>query len=332
MFPGIIMSKRSAKFLSVLFAGMLAGANLTAVAQDGPSPAGAQTATSPADNCLSGPKGAVPAGSHWYYRLDRATKRKCWYVGAESARKATAAPAQPDARSTAATAQVAAPPQQPQPQPGMSPAVANAHAEVPSSQANSSQAPVSPAFDTGQRAAAPRADPQPSPVSSRWPDSPNASPSSNGTIAAADPATSAQAEAAPTPQPAAPAAAASPADSNLDRQASSTQMLLVVMIAALALAGLIAGIVFRFGRKSPPPYDVSNEWRAPWDPLPAEQRALPPVFASDEVPMRRPQAPPPRRSDRIRPAPEVAHQEPGSAITEQQIAAMLARLAKSAKS
>jgi len=33
--------------------------------------------------CLSGPKGAAPKGSHWYYRIDHATKRNCWYVRAE---------------------------------------------------------------------------------------------------------------------------------------------------------------------------------------------------------------------------------------------------------
>jgi hypothetical protein len=32
------------------------------------------------DNCLTAPKSAGPAGSHWYYRLDRANQRKCWYL------------------------------------------------------------------------------------------------------------------------------------------------------------------------------------------------------------------------------------------------------------
>ncbi len=36
-----------------------------------------------ADTCLSGPKGAAPTGSHWYYRIDHAAKRNCWYVRAE---------------------------------------------------------------------------------------------------------------------------------------------------------------------------------------------------------------------------------------------------------
>jgi len=36
------------------------------------SPAGA------AESCLAAPKSAASAGSHWFYRLDRATQRKCW--------------------------------------------------------------------------------------------------------------------------------------------------------------------------------------------------------------------------------------------------------------
>src|SRR5215510_1093280 len=39
-----------------------------------------------ADECLSGPKGTAPKGSHWYYRVDRPTGRHCWYIGAEGQR------------------------------------------------------------------------------------------------------------------------------------------------------------------------------------------------------------------------------------------------------
>jgi len=35
-----------------------------------------------AEECLGGPKYAAPQGGHWYYRVDRATHRHCWYVGA----------------------------------------------------------------------------------------------------------------------------------------------------------------------------------------------------------------------------------------------------------
>jgi hypothetical protein len=35
-----------------------------------------------ADDCLAAPNFPAPQGSHWYYRLDWATQRKCWYVRA----------------------------------------------------------------------------------------------------------------------------------------------------------------------------------------------------------------------------------------------------------
>ena len=31
-----------------------------------------------ADNCLTAPNAPAPQGSHWYYRLERGTQRKCW--------------------------------------------------------------------------------------------------------------------------------------------------------------------------------------------------------------------------------------------------------------
>jgi hypothetical protein len=35
-----------------------------------------------ADHCLSAPNYLAPQGSHWYYQLDWATQRKCWYLRA----------------------------------------------------------------------------------------------------------------------------------------------------------------------------------------------------------------------------------------------------------
>ena len=37
--------------------------------------------TARADDCIAAPNSPSPPGKHWYYRLDWATKRKCWYVG-----------------------------------------------------------------------------------------------------------------------------------------------------------------------------------------------------------------------------------------------------------
>ena len=44
------------------------------------TPAGAAGA---ADECLAGPNAAAPKGSHWYYRVEKTTRRHCWYVGPE---------------------------------------------------------------------------------------------------------------------------------------------------------------------------------------------------------------------------------------------------------
>src|SRR5580704_10200536 len=58
------------------------------------------------DDCLAAPNAGAPQGSHWYYRLDRAAHRKCWYVGAQGAkvRRAAAArtPVAPPSTETAA--------------------------------------------------------------------------------------------------------------------------------------------------------------------------------------------------------------------------------------
>src|SRR6516162_2715357 len=43
---------------------------------------GAPTTTARADDCLAEPNSPAPAGSHWYYRSDRTTQRKCWYIRA----------------------------------------------------------------------------------------------------------------------------------------------------------------------------------------------------------------------------------------------------------
>src|SRR5262245_6481379 len=47
-----------------------------------------------AEECLSAPKGAAPAGRHWYYRSDAATGRRCWYLADKSkkARQASSPP------------------------------------------------------------------------------------------------------------------------------------------------------------------------------------------------------------------------------------------------
>ena len=118
------MPNRTAKFVSAIFASILAGAPLTTISH---------SATVAADDCLSGPKGQTPAGGHWYYRIERATKRHCWYLGEEGDKLSQAAP-----QNTSPSAK----PPSPEADTAMQQSVANAHAELPA-QADRNEAPNS---------------------------------------------------------------------------------------------------------------------------------------------------------------------------------------------
>ncbi|OIM90920.1 hypothetical protein BLN97_30570 [Bradyrhizobium elkanii] len=93
----------------------------------------------------------------------------------------------------------------------------------------------------------------------------------NGTRRAADqPTVVAQADATPqqaaAPVPAAPASA----EASVEKSPSSTQMLLIVMVGALALAGMVSALVFGLTRRRSAPYQTEDEWQAPWDSLHTE--------------------------------------------------------------
>ena len=102
------MSKCSAKFVAALFASVMAGANLATVTD-----LRAQAAA--ADDCLTAPKGATSPGSHWYYRIDRATKRQCWYLREEIDKASDKSTRATPPVSTPATSAAAAEPAEQQP-------------------------------------------------------------------------------------------------------------------------------------------------------------------------------------------------------------------------
>ncbi|MGB8401288.1 MAG: hypothetical protein WCE35_21100, partial [Bradyrhizobium sp.] len=271
--------------MSALFASILAGASFTAVAEND---------TKAADNCLAAPKGAVPEGGHWYYRIDRVTKRQCWYIGDERDRPARAATTTSPSPAAAAVAN----PAPPQPAASVRKSIANARAEFPSPQ--TSVAPdatvgVAPrsnraAADNGQRAIAPDASTQT--IMSRWPNPAAVNSSNEPRLAAADPPASAptETEAAPPANimPLAPAAANSPSQ----KETGSMQMLLLVLVGALALASLIGSAIFRLGRRRrrSPAYQIRDGRRAIWRTVDTVRRS-PPMSPDEEVAVRRPGAP-----------------------------------------
>src|SRR6185503_19619919 len=64
----------------------------------------------PAGTCLAAPKGTAPQGSHWYYRLERPSMRKCWYLAEKGRTIAQRTAAQTVAPQPEADEQTEAPP------------------------------------------------------------------------------------------------------------------------------------------------------------------------------------------------------------------------------
>lgn len=248
------MPDRAAKFVSAIFASVLAGAALAGISLN---------AARAADDCLAAPRAETPEGSHWYYRIDRATNRHCWYLRAE--REPLSQTAAPNSSGSAKPVAplVAAPP--------MQRSIADAHAELPPQTSIqpptrngglvAAAIPANPAVNGNNNATAPDADASQSVVASRWPDPSAVSPATvnpqpeTSQMAANEPSEPqsdssqsdrAQSDPAAAPPPAAAAVPLAAADSSQGLPAS-LPMLLAVMTGALALAGITASLVLKFG-------------------------------------------------------------------------------------
>ncbi len=81
-----------------------------------------------ADSCLTAPKGPAPEGSHWYYRIERPSLRKCWRLVQQGQGEKTAvarkAPQPELDEATEAPAPVASVPATRTPVPETKPAIA----------------------------------------------------------------------------------------------------------------------------------------------------------------------------------------------------------------
>ena len=293
------MPDRAAKIVSAIFVSALAGAALAAVSHD---------AARAADDCLAAPKGETPEGSHWYYRIEHGTKRHCWYLRAEGETPSQAAapnssgPAKP-------VAPIAAAP--------MQRSVANAHAELlpkttierpTGSGAPAPALPTNPAVGENNNTTVAGADAAQSVVASRWLDpsamsstamgstiSPQPAPSQMAANPQSEPQSaspqsdspqsdSSQSDSAAAPPPAAAAVPLAAADSSQGLPAS-LPMLLAVMTGALALAGLTASVVLKFGRARRTAHVRVRRDRI-WEPVDDDRIGLSPRPDADVVPRR----------------------------------------------
>jgi hypothetical protein len=223
------MRNRNAKFVSAILLSTLAGASVEALTQ-GPAHAAA--------DCLSAPKGASPAGSHWYYRIDRPTKRHCWYLAERDGKLSQSAPPKSFHRPRAIAPVARSSVQHP---------VADARAELPSQaivaagNRNEVMASVAPDPTESSRDGVGLLPPS-SIIATRWPEPAGVgSPVMMASNQAAD-----QPPDPPSRRSPAIAPAALAAESPQGRSAS-IPMLLAVMAGALALAGITASIVLKLG-------------------------------------------------------------------------------------
>ncbi|KRQ95741.1 hypothetical protein CQ12_03970 [Bradyrhizobium jicamae] len=300
------MSYRSVKSVPAFVAGIVAATNLAtmtdlrAQSAEQAAEASTQVAQAATDSCLSSPKGATPAGSHWYYRIDRTTKRQCWYLREESDKAddkfaRAAPPASAPAPSSAAAEG---------PQPAARKSISDARAEWVSQPPRAEPVKADPRTtgtvlaENSQRGSMPNVL-APSPLSSmRWNDAPTAAtvsttPASLQVAAAATPATT-QPPPAPaaevqqpvvdqvTPAPAEPMTAAKPT--------ASLQMLFLVIAAALALAGLIVSAMVRIGRMRAR-RAMRKKRRKMWDSARTRRAPQPspqPMFQDEDARPRRP--------------------------------------------
>jgi hypothetical protein len=230
------MPGRTAKFVSAIFATVLAGIPLATVSHG---------ATPAAEDCLAGPKDAAPHGSHWYYRIDRTTKRHCWYLKDEKPSQGAVANSSPAAKPASAAAATTT-----------QRSISDAHAELPAPTAV--EAPkrgdgFAPAIAADATIATPAAETERSAIGSRWPERSETGSSTVPPSTEADSAAAAPSDPDATPSAAPAAIAPAAVNSSLEKQSGpekqpgSIQTLLLIILGALALAGLIGSAVFRFG-------------------------------------------------------------------------------------
>lgn len=249
-----VASKPAAKFVSAVFAGILAGAAIATMLH---------TRADAAEDCLSEPKGKTPEGMHWHYRIDHATQRQCWYMRGQGEASQEVSPAS----SSAPKINSQAPKIGSQKPDAATPRLlADAHAELQMPQRNTAPGAgvsIAPRTQTiwpdaasalnDPRATAQGSNRQPATVATRWLEPFSMSSTADAQAATSDPspATSDQmadandtpAIAPSPPTPVAPAAADVPPAKKL-----TIQMLALVIVGALALAGLIVSLIFRLGK------------------------------------------------------------------------------------
>jgi len=222
------MANRTATFVSALFASFLTCVALTTVAG---------SSARAADDCITGPKGQAPQGSHWYYNLNRVTHRRCWYLGAEGLKVRQVASPKPSSSAMPTLQQRAEIPSLK--------SVADSHAEQ-LIEGPSAELPIV-ANPTAQPLpdAAAGVNPRGWALSSRWPNEPNSSGSTDPEPElTSNPDTHGHSRM--DPQDEKPPVLTTARLAAPEATVSSDRPLLALLAGALALAAIIGPMIFKY--------------------------------------------------------------------------------------
>jgi hypothetical protein len=235
------MKNLAVKFLSAVSAGIVASAPVAMIPL---STVGA------AEECLTTPKDETPPGKHWYYRVERGTKRHCWYLQA--------------AKST--PARRAAPEVTPDRETKLARSGADAHAELPLSQtlveADLKTSPTTPATSVDPRGSEQKlsnnASPETaqSPVAARWPEPTGVFSSATErpilpsfVVGSAAPDTDLDASADTDLTPKVPPVAPAKVETSAIRTPASLQMLILGTFGTIAVLSLTGGAIYQLARR-----------------------------------------------------------------------------------
>ncbi|MBY0381735.1 MAG: hypothetical protein K2W78_07465 [Xanthobacteraceae bacterium] len=214
-----------------------------------------------ADDCLAGPKGTTPQGSHWYYRLEKGTGRKCWYLGSQGAKVNSSAPAARSSSPTPDKSADASKPAEKDQQQSLQPSVANARAELRATapaQAAASNPPSAlpaPGLLSSQVSAPSASSSIPGSaqtLASRWPDPDSFRPAASPQVLAQNTTTQPSGDQAQQPRQATPASPAisvqaqSTPSQSISAVLTPARIMLAAIFVILAIAAIFARNAFRY--------------------------------------------------------------------------------------
>jgi hypothetical protein len=237
-----------------------------------------------ADECLRSPNGTSPKGSHWYYRVDRASGRHCWYLGSEG-QKVRSVSERTSQQTRKRVAQHSEQAQTSAPAPAVRSAAPPAVAETKtvasffsqywSSLFSGAEPPQIATVGEAKLAPVPNASrPAPSPVTSNYAQEQDQTDAQDEMPLVWPVLTAAEREAATAPAP-----SSLPVSRSGPTPALKSQHMLAILIGALAIAGILMALVYRLGsirfglrqqQRQNPRWDITSQSAAPlpMSPLP----------------------------------------------------------------